>query len=136
MITINATGDTTIHTANKYCPEDILVKVPAGGSGGGSSSIELVQIAIDDGSFRTGCSGEVYYTTLDSEGNIMATSTPFIEFEGCSIDVVNHSIITIYANAIAEFSSDEDNITFLKCESNVLTVYINGEDWIIIASGG
>lgn len=32
MITINATGDTTIHTANKYCPEDILVKVPAGGS--------------------------------------------------------------------------------------------------------
>ena len=32
MITINATGDTTIHTANKYCAEDILVKVPAGGN--------------------------------------------------------------------------------------------------------
>ena len=28
MITINATGDTTIHTAGKYCPEDILVKIP------------------------------------------------------------------------------------------------------------
>lgn len=30
MITINATGDTTIHTAGKYCAEDILVKVPEG----------------------------------------------------------------------------------------------------------
>jgi hypothetical protein len=28
MITINATGDTTLHTAGKYCPEDILVKIP------------------------------------------------------------------------------------------------------------
>lgn len=32
MITINATGNTTLHTAGKYCEEDILVKVP-GGSG-------------------------------------------------------------------------------------------------------
>ena len=30
MITINATGDTTLHTAGKYCSEDILVKIPAG----------------------------------------------------------------------------------------------------------
>lgn len=37
MITINATGDTTLHTAGKYCAEDILVKVPAGGSSGGAS---------------------------------------------------------------------------------------------------
>lgn len=36
MITINATGDTTLHTAGKYCPEDILVKVPASSSGSGS----------------------------------------------------------------------------------------------------
>lgn len=28
MITINATGDTTLHTAGKYCEEDILVRVP------------------------------------------------------------------------------------------------------------
>lgn len=36
MITINATGDTTLHTAGKYCSEDILVKVPSGDSGVGS----------------------------------------------------------------------------------------------------
>jgi hypothetical protein len=30
MIVITATGDTTLHTAGKYCPEDILVKVPEG----------------------------------------------------------------------------------------------------------
>lgn len=28
MLTINATGDTTLHTAGKYCEEDILIKVP------------------------------------------------------------------------------------------------------------
>ena len=39
MITINATGDTTLHTAGTYCPEDILVKVPAGGSLGGDNCV-------------------------------------------------------------------------------------------------
>ena len=29
MITIKATGDTTIYTAGKYCEEDILVQVPS-----------------------------------------------------------------------------------------------------------
>ena len=33
MITIKATGDTTIYTAGKYCEEDILVKVPEGSGG-------------------------------------------------------------------------------------------------------
>lgn len=32
MIEIQATGDTTLHTAGKYCEEDILIKVPVGGS--------------------------------------------------------------------------------------------------------
>lgn len=35
MIKINATGDTTLHTKGKYCEDDILVKVPSGGSNGG-----------------------------------------------------------------------------------------------------
>lgn len=30
MITIKATDDTTLHTAGKYCEEDILVQVPEG----------------------------------------------------------------------------------------------------------
>jgi hypothetical protein len=33
MITIKATGDTTIYTAGKYCEEDILVQVPEGSGG-------------------------------------------------------------------------------------------------------
>jgi hypothetical protein len=44
MITINATGDTTIYTADKYCPEDILVKVPAGGSGTAGDWIDVVAL--------------------------------------------------------------------------------------------
>lgn len=47
MITINATGDTTLHTAGKYCTEDILVKVPAGGSSGGSVETCNVTITAD-----------------------------------------------------------------------------------------
>lgn len=48
MLTINATGDTTLHTAGKYCPEDILVKVPTGGGSGGSSgaSVETCTVTI------------------------------------------------------------------------------------------
>jgi hypothetical protein len=52
MITINATGDTTLHTAGKYCSEDILVKVPAGGSGGGSVEICTVNAVLKDGWFQ------------------------------------------------------------------------------------
>lgn len=59
MITINATGDTTLHTAGKYCPEDILVKVPAGsgdGSGGASVKTCTLRVLNSDGLF--------YITTL------------------------------------------------------------------------
>lgn len=44
MITINATGDTTLHTAGKYCPEDILVKVPAGGGSVETSTVTIENI--------------------------------------------------------------------------------------------
>lgn len=47
MIEITATGDTTLHTAGKYCEEDILVNVPAGGSGGGSGAgVETCTVSI------------------------------------------------------------------------------------------
>ena len=41
MITITATGDTTLHTAGKYCKEDILVKVPEGGNGSEPNIVPL-----------------------------------------------------------------------------------------------
>ena len=46
MIVINATGDTTLHTAGKYCAEDILVKVPAG-SGSGGNTVEKCTVTFD-----------------------------------------------------------------------------------------
>jgi hypothetical protein len=45
MITIKATGDTTLYTAGKYCEEDILVKVPEG-SGGESTPTQEKTINI------------------------------------------------------------------------------------------
>ena len=52
MITINATGDTTLHTAGKYCAEDILVKVPAGGSSGGAS-VETCTVTVNCNPWRS-----------------------------------------------------------------------------------
>lgn len=49
MIEIQATGDTTLHTAGKYCLEDILVKVPSGGSESGSTETCTVTINMNQG---------------------------------------------------------------------------------------
>ena len=48
MITIKATGDTTIYTAGKYCEEDILVKVPEGGGGGNGNELLKKMISGSD----------------------------------------------------------------------------------------
>lgn len=85
MIEINATGDTTLHTAGKYCAEDILVKVPAGGSTGGSggsggtsvetctvelnSELDLIMVA---GTTITSNGFEAFY---DDSGNKTKTYT-------------------------------------------------------------
>ena len=47
MITIKATGDTTIRTAGKYCSEDILVKVPQ--SGGATEPVIGTLFAVNNG---------------------------------------------------------------------------------------
>ena len=69
MITINATGDTTLHTAGKYCPEDILVKVPAGSSGG--AALETCNIFLVDSSVTQEFSAvTAYFTCLNVNGTI------------------------------------------------------------------
>lgn len=85
MITINATGDTTLHTAGKYCAEDILVKVPAGDSSGGGS-IETCTITITN-KYNIE-SHTIHYTTPDFE----ATSVTL--YSG-TIVVPKSTIITI-----------------------------------------
>lgn len=77
MIEITATGDTTLHTAGKYCPEDILVKVPAGGSGG--ATVETCTVTIDIsvcpvGVIYTSALGEYVYWTPEGPGD---TPAPF-----------------------------------------------------------
>jgi hypothetical protein len=73
MITINATGDTTIHTAGKYCPEDILVKVPAGGGSSGDSSggILACHVLLCDAGDRFPDSGiTATFTCLNESGTL------------------------------------------------------------------
>ena len=65
MITINATGDTTLHTAGKYCAEDILVKVPVGSGGENLDSVIEEQAALI----------EELSTTLENKASGGGTST-------------------------------------------------------------
>ena len=58
MITINATGDTTLHTAGKYCTEDILVKVPA--SGGETNNISIVYVRTTAPTPEDGNDGDIW----------------------------------------------------------------------------
>ena len=67
IYTVNATGDTTLHTAGKYCTEDILVKVPVGDSGGGfESNTDLCAVTIKSDYYMDGCG----YYGQDASGNI------------------------------------------------------------------
>ena len=72
MIEITATGDTTLHTAGKYCAEDILVKVPAGGSSSGGG-FDVCSVTIN----HSGLSGgyvRIIYTAVEN-GTIVAEHT-------------------------------------------------------------
>lgn len=70
MITINATGDTILYTAGKYCPEDILVKVPE------ASGEELPELT-NEGSASDLLSGK---QLIDGEGGVV-TGTFSIDSE-------------------------------------------------------
>ena len=61
MIEITATGDTTLHTAGKYCPEDILVKVPEAGG------IDLPTLTNEATSSELFSGKEL----IDDEGNVV-----------------------------------------------------------------
>lgn len=74
MITINATGDTTLHTAGKYCAEDILVKVP---EGSGINLPELTNAGTTDDLLINkeliNQDGEIIIGSMPNNGNISST---------------------------------------------------------------
>lgn len=56
MIEIKATGDTTIHTAGKYCEEDILVIVP----NSSTSAVPIVRIGSSAPDSAVGSNGDIF----------------------------------------------------------------------------
>lgn len=97
--TVNATGDTTLHTAGKYCEEDILVKVPeAGGGGGGGSSVETCTVTYYS---DQGIASWLSYTAYVNGQYVPVLSpyAPASDYIGDYImnDVVKGSAITIMA---------------------------------------
>lgn len=65
MITIKATGDTTLYTAGKYCEEDILVQVPEGGA-------DLPELTNEGTSADLLLGKEL----IDSNGNVVTGTIP------------------------------------------------------------
>lgn len=55
MIEIKATGDTTIHTAGKYCEEDILVIVPSL-----ESAVPIVRTGSSAPDSAVGADGDIF----------------------------------------------------------------------------
>lgn len=103
MITINATGDTTLHTAGKYCPEDILVKVPAGGSSGGAS-VETCTFTF------TGESSNYYpkyisYMTINESG-VITTIEETCSSSSVTVNCLCDSIVVVQTNGGALFSAE------------------------------
>ena len=85
MIEIVATGDTTLHTAGKYCQEDILVKVPTGGGEEDLNSVLTEQEALI---------AELQETLRDKAAGSGGTDTRFADLVMGTITTVDDSAIT------------------------------------------
>lgn len=134
MLTINATGDTTLHTAGKYCPEDILVKVPAGGSGGGS--VETCTVKAIKVNSATDTNGErlcsfATFTAFDNDtfqAKTIDNTVDGITFEnvvcGSSfcMECYNGDLITENCSLVTQMSS--------AFKSSICILQINGDGFI------
>lgn len=96
MITINATGDTTIRTAGKYCEEDILIKVPE------SEGVELPELS-NEGTALDLLSGK---ELIDGSGNIVTGTMINNEAVSQTLDVntTSYTIPQGYHSGFGEVS--------------------------------
>lgn len=128
MIEITATGDTTLHTAGKYCPEDILVKVPAGGGSGGSGGASgetcTVSLGVDSPANMT-----FYYTNPE-----MSVSSITLQFGGGSdVKAVKGTIISANAAPISTWLATGELVPIIANTTTKSTnaFIINGDCEII-----
>ena len=144
MITINATGDTTLHTAGTYCPEDILVKVPAGGSLG-EITVETCAVTIKRYAGSSSSYSTVYYTTLVN-GNVAAADMELEDTGNISsyttfnIICLKNSVLTMYFDAAMGSNVNMSSGSILVRNGyDMLVVKLGDADNITIdvgASGG
>lgn len=121
MIEIQATGDTTLHTAGQYVEEDILVKVPAGSGGSsGGASIETCTVTMVISNDDMPCTGCVQYTTIEN-GIIVPT------------------YISVDAPGTVSFSTIKGSFCSFECSIDLMAVYntftIAGGELISITGG-
>lgn len=103
MITIQATGDTTLHTAGKYCEEDILVKVPSSSGG-----VSLPQLS-NEGSPEDLVEGK---ELINSSGNIVVGTNPYEKVATDSevqhqADLLSQAIEALKEKAVPEENLEE-----------------------------
>lgn len=104
MITIQATGDTTLRTAGKYCEEDILVKVPSSGGG-----VSLPQLSNEGGPEDLVEGKEL----INSSGNIVVGTNPYEKVATDSevqhqADLLSQAIEALKEKAVPEENLDEE----------------------------
>ena len=141
MITINATGDTTLHTAGKYCSEDILVKIPAGGG----ANVETCAVTIKRYGGSSSSYSTAYYTTLVN-GNVAAADMELKDkgntfgYTTFNIICLKNSVLTMYFDvAMGANVNMSSGSILVRNGYDMLVVKLGDADNITIdvgASGG
>jgi hypothetical protein len=119
MITIKATGDTTLHTAGKYCEEDILVQVPE------ASGVDLPEIQNEGSASDLMENKEL----IDAKGN-KVTGTFTIENELTEQNDLIEQIATLVATKATPPSIDA-NTLYIGTTVPTSDIGVNGDVYIV-----
>ena len=125
MITINATGDTTLHTAGKYCAEDILVKAPAG------SGVNLENVVVNydiEVSPSNTLDAVIYHTAMNNVIVMMVDRPSDWQATGRCAVIKNSMIIFVYTNDVGHgIGETEGNLMHLSAGNDSMMVFDAGD---------
>lgn len=124
MITINATGDTTLHTAGKYCAEDILVKAPAG------SGVNLENVVVNydiEVSPSNVLDSVIYHMALDNVIVMMADHPSDWQVTSRCEVIKNSMIIFVFTNDVGRGTGETEGSLMHEFGNDRMMVFNVGD---------